>query len=569
MTYYSQVYDVILELFGDYKKITGTNEDENAIKLNSFGLPINYDLRVVTPFVATRIEFKDKDGNNIYVIFPKIKAAHRAIDKLVKEIGKDINKKVSEDLDGYWNSENRESFSDYCEDSLGKSSNKTTELHDITRLTITRKYLSGVDHLDNLLNKHEEAHNYTTGDPRNRFEMPLYENSKLYFDSKVIIELVDDTGKPFDAEIELKLDTLCHADDRTHENYEKYRRIIESITESDPNRKTKEDRAEKLEKQNREININATHEYNMIVLDKIQRKINKNLKHRRRKEAKSDGTYNECNDFITNNYLVDSYEAFDPQTAFNPQHYSNGKPCNKMCFLKLVGLLPKKFDEFTPDADKIVEETFNSIYDESDPQKYKEFHFIRKQYRDILNIAQKYSNEINNKIVDKIVNDLAEAQSAFVINEENIEDRVKSNKLSTGSKKEIKDSTEQYLSSIYAPLKNFEPQEAMGKICILKLLRRLPKDFPKCNNKLKTKDFNMVQQIYTDIFNNSEDKDHALLSRLLKIAINKKEDVQNKLNEKMKHKTFQILSKTRTRKNNKTLSPELRKAMARTKLSAR
>ena len=85
-----------------------------------------------------------------------------------------------------------------------------------------------------------------------------------------------------------------------HENYEKYRRIIESITESDPNRKTKEDRAEKLEKQNREININATHEYNMIVLDKIQRKINKNLKHRRRKEAKSDGTYNECNDFITN-----------------------------------------------------------------------------------------------------------------------------------------------------------------------------------------------------------------------------------------------------------------------------
>ena len=38
------------------------------------------------------------------------------------------------------------------------------------------------------------------------------------------------------------------------------------------------DEAEKLEKQNREININATHEYNMIVLDKIQRKINKNLK---------------------------------------------------------------------------------------------------------------------------------------------------------------------------------------------------------------------------------------------------------------------------------------------------
>jgi hypothetical protein len=141
----------------------------------------------------------------------------------------------------------------------------------------------------------------------------------------------------------------------------------------------------------------------MIIFDKIQRDIDTFYEYLN--TPNSDGSYTECNEFISDNYLVGSYEAFDPKTAFDPNNYTNGKPINKMCFLKLIGMLPKHFDEFAPGADKLIEEKFNSIYDKSDPERYQEFHPIRSRFRDILATAEKYSDKINEKIIDKIVND--------------------------------------------------------------------------------------------------------------------------------------------------------------------
>ncbi len=552
MKYYSQVYDIFLELFGDPKEINGLNLADGNISPDTADIFIDQDVRVLTPFVETRIKFKDKEGNSIYVIFPKIKAAHRAIDKLVKEIGKNINKELSVSFNRYLDNEDRERYSEICEKPLKKSKNKTVDLHDVTRLTITRKYLSGVDHITNIINKYEKDYNYTTSVPRDRFNMPLYENGKLYFDSKIIITLLDDNNKPFDVEIELKIDTLCHADKRTHDNYDKYRKIIESISENDPNKETKEAQAEELEKQNHEINANATHEYNMIVIDKIQRKINTNLKHRRRKEICSDGTYPECNDLIFDRYLVDSYEAFDPDKSFNPEHYTNGKPINKMCFLKLVGMLPKTFDEFAPDSDKIIEDTFNSIYDKSNQEKYKKLHPIRSRYRGILEASRTYSNTINTKIVDKIVNDLAEAQTSFILDEEAIAGFANKHRISADNQNNNEKYTDQYISLIPAASQNFDPQSFMGKLCILKLLRRLPKSFPQTNKGIKKEDVQFVQQLYTDIFNNSKDKDHALLSRLLKISTSKKDNIQSLINEKIRNKISQTI--IQLRKNNKSSS---------------
>ncbi|MBR2922455.1 MAG: hypothetical protein IKC10_03940 [Alphaproteobacteria bacterium] len=566
MTYYSQVYDLFLELFGDPKEINGLNLADGNISPDSPEIFIDQDVRVLTPFVETRIKFKDKAGNSIYVIFPKIKAAHRAIDKLTKEIGKNINKELATSFDEYLNCEDRERFSEICEKPLKKTKDKTIELHDITRLTITRKYLSGVAHTTSLINKYEKEYNYTTSSPRDRFNMPLYENGKLYFDSKIIITLLDDNNKPFDVEIELKIDTLRHADKRTHDNYDKYRKIIESISENDPNRAIKEAQADELEKQNREINANATHEYNMIVIDKVQRKINTNLKHRRRKKINSDDTYTECNELIFDRYLVDSYEAFDPDKSFNPEHYTNGKPINKMCFLKLVGLLPKTFDEFAPGSDKIIEETFNSIYDKSNQEKYQKFHPIRSRYREILEASRTYSNTINTKIVDKIVNDFAEAHTSFIFDEKTAENLVKNNDISVYDSQKIEKDTKKYLSFIPDQLQNFDVQDSMGKICVLKMLRRLPKNFPQRHKDIKGKDLQSAQQIYTDIFSNPKDKDHALLSRLLKIATNKKDEIRKLSDEKLKNKISQTVSTCKSQADNKSSSISVVQIAAKNKL---
>lgn len=566
MTYYSQVYDLFLELFGDPKNITGFDMKTGEVLLNSSHKPVAYDARVLTPFVETRVKFEDKDGNKIYVIFPRIKASHRSIDKLTKEIGKNINKELSAAFTEYLDCEDRELFVEICEKPLTKSDNKTVELHDITRLTITRKYLSGIDHLTNIINKYKGVHNYTSDTPRNRFDIPLYENPKKYFDSKIVLTLLDDTGKPFDVETQLKIDTLYRADIRTHHNYEISRKIIESISENDPNKETKEALAEELDRQNRDINENAAHEYNMIVLDKVQRKINTNLKHRRRKEINSDGTYPECNDFILDNYLVSSYEAFDPQTAFNPEHYTKGKPINKMCFLKLMELLPENFDEFAPGADQIIEQKFQSIYDKSDPQKYQELHAVRSRYREIQNIAQTYSNAINEKIINKIVNDFAEARNSLIFDENAVKKFAENSVISRNNPKQVEKNAQKFISSIPAQAKDFDAQDFMGKVCILKMLRRLPKDFPQQNKDIKSKDTILAQQIYTDIFNNPKDKDHALLSRLLKIATNKKDEIRKLSDEKLKNKISQTVSTCKSQADNKSSSISVVQIAAKNKL---
>lgn len=538
MTYYKQVYKLFLKLFHKPQSINGFDAKLGNILLDKAGNPINYeDIRVITPFVKSQLEFIDENVNSICVILPKIKSAHRTIDKLLKEIGKNINKEISSALDKYLDCEDRERFEEICEKPLKKAKNKTIELHDIARLSVTRKYLSGINHITNIIKENAKENNYKIDTPRNRFDAPLYENGKLYFDSKIIITLQDNDNEPYDVELELKIDTLCHADNRTHENYDKYRQLIESISENDPNKETKLARADELEQQNRQINKNAIHEYNMIIFDKIQRDIDTFYEYLN--TPNSDGSYTECNEFISDNYLVGSYEAFDPKTAFDPNHYTNGKPINKMCFLKLVGMLPKHFDEFAPGADKLIEEKFNSIYDKSAPERYQEFHPIRSRFRDILATAEKYSDKINEKIIDKIVNDFSEAHASLVTDTKSIENFIRDKNISADDNIKIEIHTKKYLSSISDQSQKFDPETFTGKLCILKLLRRLPKDFPETIKELNGTKAKVAEQIYTNIFNNPTDKDHALLSRLLKVAINKKDDIQNKLGEKIKNKTSQ------------------------------
>ena len=88
-----------------------------------------------------------------------------------------------------------------------------------------------------------------------------------------------------------------YADDRTYPNYKKSREILENITPNDPLLEDKMAIVNKLIAENRLINENSGHYYNMIVLDKAQRWINDDLKHIYLKKPNPDGTYDECIEF--------------------------------------------------------------------------------------------------------------------------------------------------------------------------------------------------------------------------------------------------------------------------------
>ena len=562
MRYYNQVYDICLELFSNHESTdkneftryttcrytAGFDMSTGTVDRDEQGKTIDYSTKVLTPFVETRVKFTDTNGDPIYVLFPKIKASHRSIDKVIKEIGKQTRKDVAKATDRYFSNDyddREEFFQQEVEPVLERDKNKAIELHDITRLTITCRYLSGISWLNSSLDTKQKKFNYKIDTPRNRFDdLPLYENPKAYFDTKIVITLLDDKGKPFDVEVQLKIDTLYRADIRTHKPYEKSRKIIESITDNDPNKESKLKQAAELDKQCRYINENAVHEYNMILFDDIQNTINSDLKHRRNINPNDDGSFDICNDTIFNDYLVSSYEAFDPRT-FSPEHYTNGKPINKMGFLKLAGLLPKNFDEFAPGADEIVEQKFNAIYDKSNPQEYKNNHHLRTQFREILQVAQTYSDIINAKITNRIINDLAEAQASLIIDDKIVEKIIKDS-----SNDKTKDVTKKCLDSIPNQEKIFDPATPLGQICILKLLRRLPKSFPKKSNELKTADIQKAQEIYADIFRNPKDPNHDLLTRLLKIATKQQSDVQTLVDKKANDKMTKLISENVSQNNN-------------------
>ena len=554
MAAYAKVYSLCLTLFGSSSGVYSLDPKTGKLDTAPNGEITKYNTKVVTPFLVTIVRFQDKNANDINVMFPKIKLIHRTIDKLIKEIVKELKKQEKENkakhtqkkrkqtqamMDRYWQSEDREMYPTYCADLDNNDQQQQLppiedirigSLHDIIRLTITRKYLSGNDHTIKIWRKHQEKHGYHIETTRNRFDMPLYENEKKYYDIKLVFGLENEL---FDIEAQLKIDTLCmSADKRTYLNYKKSREILENITPNDPLLEDKMAIVNKLITENRLINENGDHYYNMMVLDKAQRWINDDLKHLYLKKPNPDGTYDECVEFIRDNYLVESYEAFNPQTAFEPDHYNNGKPINKLCFLRLIDQIDNTFDEFSPGADQIIEEKFNTIFDKSDPNKYAEFHNLRSRLKEITpvdmtsndpntkpSVAEIYSNVINEKINDRIIHDIAHAQVYTF------------------------ESTDFKLTS---------PE---GKICILKLLNRLPKDFPSTGSLMTEKHIETATTTYSSIFSNPKDKDNHLLHRLLKVVSGNDANLQKHLSQKMQN----LISENNT---NQTMSNVFSSAIA-------
>ncbi len=374
MSIYREVYRSLYETFGSPIYTTGFNPETGEVDIDKNGQVVDHSLRAVTPFVYTKLKLLDKNNNAIFVIFPKMKSAERAIEKLDKEFGKEYFQNVRKAIEPYFTDEDPDKRAERLQD-IPKT---TSQLHDILRLTVTCKYLHDVKRI--MRKFHENNNNFyfvVPEETRDRFEKPLDENEKQYYDIKMIMHQKASNGKEYEVELQLKLDTLFYGDIKTHAFYEKRRQIEGRSSPNDPPsiKHINEEAIKIYDNLCKKINQNAIHQYNMMVMDKIFRIEDNDYRALRIAPDNKDGTYNRCINFIMNNYMVESYDDFDAKKAFSIDDMTN-----KACYLKIIGALPPNFDELSETAPKQISEAFGKL-DHAGIERFKKINEVAKRYQ--------------------------------------------------------------------------------------------------------------------------------------------------------------------------------------------
>ena len=382
MESYRNLYRTIYELFGQPENTCAFNQTTGSVDTDERGLDIDYSLKVLTPFVETRLEYRDKNNNPIYVVFPKMKSAKRAIEKLEKEYGRERAQAMKKYLDRFFEDDDREAL----RENMQNIPQTIENLHDILRLTITCKYLSDVKRLMRKITENKNPFfSINPKETRNLFDKPLAENKKKYYDIKMVMHLND----TFDAEIQLKIHTLFQGDLRTHPIYEEVRKLeAETSSCTDITSRQKQARIQILNERITRINQNAIHQYNMTVLDKARRIEYDGYRPLRIEPEYPDGTYKRCRNFISEEYLPESSDQFCPDIAFNQQD-----SVNKLCFLRMTKKLPSDFDEFSDQAAQQIDQKFENLSPEE-----------KNRFTGITKIAQRYAPTIRHVIENKLHN---------------------------------------------------------------------------------------------------------------------------------------------------------------------
>ncbi len=432
---YNRTYRAIFDLFRQPEATYAIDLNTGKVETDANGAPINYSLKVVTPFTNTELLYFDKFNNPIKIIFPKMKDAKRAIDKIIFEYGKEYNKELSKISDIAFIDEDRERYASAIQDIPSPSSN----LHDPLRLTVTCKYKTDVERVCNLFQrdrtictknskdyhktnaseekriKEEEPYYTIFEETRNRFNDKLENNPKMYFDIKLVLHIPDDEGQIIDIEVQFKIDCLYYADIRTHKIYEEIREIEKQLNKDygktervkerlTPNSQDPEEIKiqENLKQQEMEkaqllarkkilinkiaqINKNAIHQYNMMVVDKVRRLEDDGYIQIEAEPDFADGTYKECRDFLFNEYMPESLKDFNSKDAF-----SLDDETNRMCFLRMIGKLEPTFDEFSPSASLDIEDAFTNL-SASEMARFEGIYQVSNRYSHII------QNAINNK----------------------------------------------------------------------------------------------------------------------------------------------------------------------------
>ena len=197
--------------------------------------------------------------------------------------------------------------------------------------------------------------------------------------------------KPLNVEVQAKVQTLYeYADLRTHKIYEQIRSIEAELSRKSylmdsTGIRQKQAQIQILNNRIRKINETAIHQYNMTVVDKARRIEDEGYRPLRIGADNADGTYNQCRQLLNKDYLVESYDGFNPDTAFSADN-----EINKLCFLRLIGKIDKDFDEFGDNAGKVINSKFSRL---SLAEK--------ERFKGITEVAQRYAPLIQRKIMTK------------------------------------------------------------------------------------------------------------------------------------------------------------------------
>lgn len=339
MKAYREVYRGLYEIYGIPEQIACMNQLNGELEMHIQKIPhvdakknriitvrenvvTNYSLKEVTPFTCMRLEYRDNENNPVYVILPVMKKARRAIEKIqdyrVEQMAE--VRKINESFQQHGDV-NR------LQQELSGVRGHLDRVNDILRLTITRKYYTGVSKTRSTLtrapnlcvNPAETRSLFYDNDMKNCAQ--LKKNGKNYYDDKLYLHLSLGGGREFKAEVQIKIDAFYRADLQTHLLYEEQRALEENLKASRKKMSAQEVqraeyRIEILKKGIQKINKQANHEYNMMVLEKV-RWLEDGYRALRIPPDYRDGTYKACHDLIKSCYMVRPHKIFDVEKEFD------------------------------------------------------------------------------------------------------------------------------------------------------------------------------------------------------------------------------------------------------------
>lgn len=339
MKAYREVYRGLYEIYGIPEQIACMNQLNGELEMHIQKIPhvdakknriitvrenvvTNYSLKEVTPFTCMRLEYRDNENNPVYVILPVMKKARRAIEKIqdyrVEQMAQ--VRKINESFQQHGDV-NR------LQQELAGVRGHLDRVNDILRLTITRKYYTGVSKTRSTLtrapnlgvNPAETRSLFYDNDMKNCVQ--LKKNGKNYYDDKLYLHLSLGGGREFKAEVQIKIDAFYRADLQTHLLYEEQRALEENLKASRKKMSAQEVqraeyRIEVLKKGIQKINKQANHEYNMMVLEKV-RWLEDGYRALRIPPDYQDGTYKACHDLIKSCYMVRPHKIFDVEKEFD------------------------------------------------------------------------------------------------------------------------------------------------------------------------------------------------------------------------------------------------------------
>lgn len=339
MKAYREVYRGLYEIYGIPEQIACMNQLNGELEMHIQKIPhvdakknriitvrenvvTNYSLKEVTPFTCMRLEYRDNENNPVYVILPVMKKARRAIEKIqdyrVEQMAE--VRKINESFQQHGDV-NR------LQQELAGVRGHLDRVNDILRLTITRKYYTGVSKTRSTLtrapnlgvNPAETRSLFYDNDMKNCAQ--LKKNGKNYYDDKLYLHLSLGGGREFKAEVQIKIDAFYRADLQTHLLYEEQRALEENLKASRKKMSAQEVqraeyRIEVLKKGIQKINKQANHEYNMMVLEKV-RWLEDGYRALRITPDYQDGTYKACHDLIKSCYMVRPHKIFDVEKEFD------------------------------------------------------------------------------------------------------------------------------------------------------------------------------------------------------------------------------------------------------------